>query len=52
MSEMSHYEAEQIVDLIVDELHEMGVIPERNYGMFNENQKDLLADKLVERSKE
>jgi hypothetical protein len=49
---MSNQEALDMVDLVVEKLHDMGVIPENNYGRFTEKQRHELADLVEEKSNE
>lgn len=49
---MSTHQAEEIVDLIVEQLYAWGVITERKYGEFNMNQREQLAERIKEKMDE
>ncbi len=49
---MSEHEALQYVDLIVEMLHEWGVITEHAYGTMTEDQRHELAELVAAKSQE
>ena len=49
---MSNQEALDIVDLVVETLHDYGIIPSHNYGTMTEDQRHKLADLVEEKSNE
>ena len=49
---MSEHEAMQYVDLIIEKLHEWGVISEHAYGTMTENQRQELAELVSAKSQE
>ena len=49
---MSNHEALDIVNLVIEELHNMGLIPSHNYGHMTEDQRQKLADLVEEKSNE
>ena len=49
---MSEHEAMQYVDLIVEKLHEWGVIAEHAYGTMTEDQRQELAELVAAKSQE
>ncbi len=49
---MNEIEALEYVDLIVEKLHDWGIIPEREYGNMTEDQRHELARSVAEGIKE
>ena len=49
---MSEHEPKQYVDLIIEKLHEWGVITEHAYGTMTENQRQELAELVAAKSQE
>ena len=49
---MSEHEAMQYVDLIIEKLHEWGVITEHAYGTMTEDQRQALAELVAAKSQE
>ncbi len=49
---MSEDEAMQYVDLIIEKLHEWGVITEHAYGTMTEDQRQELAELVAAKSQE
>lgn len=49
---MSREEAKVYVDLIVEKLYEWGIISEQKYGHMTEDQREVLAKRVVEKSEE
>lgn len=44
--------AKDIVDLVIEQLHEWGTISEQKYGSFTEDQRQELADAIVAKCEE
>lgn len=49
---MSEYEAKQLVDVVIEGLLEMGVLPEDRYGRMKESQREELALRVKKASEE
>jgi predicted transcriptional regulator len=49
---MSLYEAKEIVDLVIEELRERGVIPEDKYGKMPVHYVEEIAEKVIEKVEE
>lgn len=49
---MSINEALEYVDLVIEELHDDGTIPEDKYGKMTENRRQEIAEKVSQKSEE
>jgi len=49
---MNEHLAKELVDLVIEQLHDWGTISEQKYGSFTENQKQELAEAIVAKCEE
>ena len=49
---MSQQEAVDIVDMVIEKLHDWGVIQEKQYGEFRMESRDKLADLIKAQSEQ